>query len=194
MSAPNASGGCSRAKRSTDPVAAPILTTDRLLLRGHRAEDFQAMRRLDTDPVAVRTIFHQPLSAEESWARLLRFAGHWTLLGYGLLLVEDRATGKVIGQVGAADFHRGLGADFDGAPEYGWIFAQEVHGRGYATEAMRAAIGWMEAKRGRERTVCIIDPANGPSLRVAAKLGFAAYGEGLYKGKTVVKLERGAAA
>ena len=58
-----------------------------------------------------------------------------SLLGYGLLVVEERPAGRVVGEVGLADFHRGLGEDFDPFPEFAWMMASEVHGRGYATEA-----------------------------------------------------------
>src|SRR3546814_17524593 len=57
----------------------------------------------------------QPLSPEEAWNRLLRYAGHWTLLGYGIFAVVEKASGRFIGETGIADFHRGLGDDFDQA-------------------------------------------------------------------------------
>jgi RimJ/RimL family protein N-acetyltransferase len=171
-------------------MSAPTLTTERLILRGHRIDDFAASCALTTDPEAVRFIYQKPMTPEETWARLLRFAGHWALLGFGLFIVEERATGRVIGEVGLGDFHRGLGPDFDGPPEFAWMLAHDVAGKGYATEAARAALAWIEATRAPPRTVCIIDPNNPGSLRVAAKLGFKPFGEAEYKGKTVVKLER----
>ena len=135
-------------------------------------------------------IYRQPMSREDCWNRLLRFAGHWSLLGYGLLLVEEMQTGRVVGEVGLADFHRGLGDDFDPFPEFAWMMASEVHGRGYATEAARAVLDWMEAGFAPGRTVCIIDPENAPSLRVAEKLGFEVFGKAAYKDKPILKLER----
>lgn len=170
----------------------PVLETPRLILRPHRLDDYEACCALTSDPEAVRMIYGMPLSREDSWHRLLRFAGHWALLGYGLLIVEDKQSGRVIGEVGLADFHRGLGEDFDGHPEFAWLLASDVHGRGYATEAATAVLRWMEANFARGRTVCIIDPENAPSLRVAEKLGFERFGEAEYKGKTVIKLRRDA--
>jgi RimJ/RimL family protein N-acetyltransferase len=138
----------------------------------------------------VRMIYQNPLSREETWHRLLRFAGHWSLLGYGLLVVEEKMSGRVVGEVGLADFHRGLGEDFDPFPEMAWMMSTEVHGRGYATEAAQAALRWMEIAFAPERTVCIIDPGNAASLRVAEKLGFHPIGNAEYKGKPVLKLRR----
>lgn len=168
----------------------PTLETPRLILRPHRLDDFEACCFLHTDPEAVRMIYQTPPTREESWQRMLRFVGHWALLGYGLLLVEERATRRVVGEVGLADFHRGLGGDFDPWPEFAWMISSDVHGQGYATEAAHAVLHWMDATHAPERMVCIIDPDNAPSLRVAEKLGFHHFGRAEYKGKPVVKLRR----
>lgn len=169
---------------------APVIETPRLILRGHRLDDYEACCFLTTDPEAVRMIFQNPMSREDTWHRLLRFAGHWALLGYGLFIVEEKATRRVVGEVGLADFHRGLGSDFDTWPEMAWMMASDVHGHGYATEAAQAALDWFEGQRAPERTVCIIDPHNGASLRVAEKLGYHSFGRDEYKGKQVIKLRR----
>lgn len=171
-------------------TVAPRIETARLILRAHSLDDYEACCFLTSDAEAVRMIFQQPLTREETWHRMLRFAGHWALLGYGLLLVEEKLTGRVVGEVGVADFHRGLGADFDPFPEMAWMIASDVHGQGYATEAAQAALQWMESAFAPERTVCIIDPDNGPSLRVAEKLGFHPFARADYKGKPVTKLRR----
>lgn len=168
----------------------PVIETPRLILRPHQLEDYDACCALHRDPEAVRMIYQQPLTHEESWHRLLRYVGHWALLGYGLLIVEERVSRKVVGEVGMADFHRGLGEDFDSWPEFAWMISSHVHGRGYATEAARAMLDWADREFGPERTVCMIDPDNGASLRVADKLGFNLFGRDHYKGKAILKLHR----
>jgi hypothetical protein len=50
-----------------------------------------------------------------------------------------------------------------------WAWAQ---GKGYATEALRAAIAWADEQIWSRRTVCIIHRENHRSLRVAEKLGY----------------------
>lgn len=168
----------------------PTIETERLILRRHRLSDYEACCALTTDPEAVRMIYRTPMSPEDTWNRLLRFAGHWSLLGYGLMIVEEKASGQVVGEVGVADFHRGLGDDFDPFPEMAWMMAQDVHGRGYATEAVTAVLGWMQVACRPDQTVCIVDAQNLPSLRVAEKLGYHPIGEAEYKGTPVVKLRR----
>src|SRR3546814_19996070 len=68
----------------------------------------------------------QPLSPEDAWNRLLRYAGHWTLLGYGIFAVVEKASGRFIGETGIADFHRGLGDDFDQAGEAAYVFCADI--------------------------------------------------------------------
>ncbi len=60
------------------------------------------------DPEVTRYIGGKPLTEEESWARLLRYVGHWSLLGFGYWVVEEKTTGNFIGEVGFADYKRDL--------------------------------------------------------------------------------------
>ncbi|XXX78962.1 GNAT family N-acetyltransferase [Sorangium sp. So ce134] len=168
---------------------APVLHTERLVLRGHRPDDFDDCFSLWTDPQVVRFIGAPASGREEVWSRLLRYIGHWTVFGYGFFRVDERATGRFVGEVGIADFKRDISVRFDGAPEAGWVLASWAHGRGFAAEAMEAVLSRSDAA-GHPRTVCIIDPANTASLRVADKLGYRASLRAAYKGKEVIALER----
>ncbi|WP_343717498.1 GNAT family N-acetyltransferase [Inquilinus sp.] len=165
------------------------IETERLVLRPHRAEDFDDLAAMWADPAVTRFIGGRPSTAEESWARLLRYGGLWGLLGFGYWAVRDRATGRFVGDVGFADFHRGIGPGFDGAPEAGWVLAPWAHGRGLGGEAVRAALAWADA-RGWARSVCIIDEENAPSLCLAAARGYREIGRPTYKDHTVILLER----
>ena len=128
------------------------------------------MTALWSDPVVVRYIGGAPQTANETWGRLLRYVGHWQLNGYGFWAVEERATGSYIGDVGFADFQRATKPRLDAVPEAGWVLAAHGHGKGYALEAMRAALTWMDPRAAR--TQCIINHENLASQRLAAKLGF----------------------
>lgn len=123
----------------------------------------------------------QPISREEAWHRLTRYAGHWALLGYGNFAVIEKSSGQYVGETGLWDAHRGMGDDFDGYDEAGWFIASRVHGSGYAFEAADAAHRWYAMMVRRARTVCMIDPANDRSIRLANKLAYQPFREGVYK-------------
>jgi RimJ/RimL family protein N-acetyltransferase len=167
----------------------PFIETERLCLRLPRLADLDARAAMIADVETTRFI-GGPQNREESWNRLLRYTGHWALLGYGFFAVEERASGRFVGEVGFCDFQRGLGSDFDPAPEAGWVIARWATGQGYASEALSAAIAWYEGHFGVGRAVCIIDPNNGASLRVAAKHGFTPFREAHYKDVPVILHER----
>jgi len=160
---------------ASDAPEAEVLVTERLLLRPHRPDDIAAyapLWRAPPDGVA----FVPTLDEEGAWARLLRLVGHRRVFGFAPLLVTDRASGVVIGEVGFARFRRGIGPDFDEAPEAMWIVGREHRGRGIAGEAMAAATAAFEARFPGGRSVCMIDPANEASLRLAARLDFTRFG------------------
>jgi RimJ/RimL family protein N-acetyltransferase len=161
-------------------MAVPALDTERLTLRGHRLEDYEECVALWSDPEVTRHIGGRPFTREEIWARLLRYVGHWELLGFGYWVIRERQSGHFVGEVGLADFRREL-APLQGSPEIGWVLAPWAHGRGLATEAASAVLEWGRQHFGEgTRFVCLIDPANAPSLRVADKLGFRTIGEATY--------------
>lgn len=154
---------------------APALETSRLRLRTHQPGDHRACVAMWSDPDVVRYTIGAPLSAQRTWMRLLGHRGHWTVLGFGYWAVEERGTGDYIGELGFGYFKRELHASVDTVPEIGWALIPSAHGKGYATEALRAVVAWGDAHFESERTVCIIDPGNPRSERVADKLGFREY-------------------
>jgi RimJ/RimL family protein N-acetyltransferase len=167
----------------------PVLETERLRLRLHELRDFDASAAMWGDADVARFIGGKPSTREESWGRFLRYIGHWHALGHGFWLIEEKETGAFVGEGGIGSFKREIEPRLD-APEAGWALATCMHGKGYANEAMQAALAWAEPHFGRTDFVCIIAPENQPSLHLAEKLGFREYGRGLYKGETSVMLRR----
>jgi RimJ/RimL family protein N-acetyltransferase len=168
----------------------PVLETERLRLRAHRAEDHAECTAIWSDPEVVRQIGGRPFPAEEVWRRLLQYAGLWSLLGYGYWAVEEKASGRYIGDIGFADFRRDLQPSLEGMLEFGWVLAPHAHGKGYASEAVAAAMAWAEQHRPSLRAVCIIDPVNQPSIRVAEKAGFKRWQETIYHGGPTIVFAR----
>ncbi|HKD39527.1 MAG TPA: GNAT family N-acetyltransferase [Myxococcaceae bacterium] len=101
-------------------TAIPPIDTERLTLRGHGLEDFTESAAMWADPEVTRHIGGKPFSAEEVWTRLLRY----------------------VGEVGFADYKRNIEPSLGGVPEIGWALASWARGKGFATEAVRAAVAW----------------------------------------------------
>lgn len=164
----------------TPHLTAPVLTTERLLLRAHSLDDFEDSKALWADPGVVEFIGGSASAPGEVWMRILRYAGLWRLLHYGYWAVIDRKTGNFIGEAGVADLHRSIQPTLSGQPEAGWALTSKAQGRGLATEAMSAILQWMDKETSHPKTCCIIDPANVASVRVAKKLGYVESGPGRF--------------
>lgn len=172
----------------TRRAQAPELRTDRLVLRGHALEDFPDSLAMWTDPEVVRFIGGRTFTAEECWARLMRYGGFWALLGYGFWTIRDHG-GRFLGECGLLNGRRDLDPPFGDTPEVGWGLVPSAQGQGYGREALEAVLAWAEGQ-GIGRTVCLIEPANAPSVRLAEKVGFRQYARTRYHGAEVVLFER----
>jgi RimJ/RimL family protein N-acetyltransferase len=168
----------------------PTIETSRLRLRGYRADDFPRSAALWSDPLVILHTTGRPLTPEEAWGKTLRNAGLWAVLGYGYWAVDEKAGGEYVGEVGFADFRRDVQPSIAGAPELGYVFRAPVHGKGYATEAVRAAIAWLDQNVAPQRSVCIIQTENAASIHVAEKCGYREFDRSQYKGNHVIMLER----
>jgi RimJ/RimL family protein N-acetyltransferase len=168
----------------------PVLETERLVLRGHRVGDFADCLALWTDPEVTRFIGGKPSTQEEIWSRLVRYVGHWALMGFGYWAVTEKESGRFMGEVGFADFKRVIEPSLDGVPEIGWVIAPHGHGKGYATEAARAVVAWGDKHFGHARTACIIAPENASSVRVAEKCGYREFQRTIYKDQPTIMFVR----
>ncbi len=167
----------------------PVLETDRLILRGHAVADFPDCAAMWADPEVVRHIGGQPSTSEQAWARVLRYVGHWELLGFGFWAVFEKASGRFAGEVGLADFKRDITPPI-GDLETGWVLARWAHGQGFATEALRATLAWSDARFPDRSTACVIEPANAASIRVATKCGYLESTRTTYHGDDIVIFRR----
>lgn len=167
---------------------APVLTTDRLVLRNHARSDFEAFAEMWTDPEVVR--FISSPTWQECWGRLHGMVGHWGICGYGYWAVEDRVTGEYLGQIGLANFKRGIELGFEDCPEAGWVLNRSAKGRGLATEGVTAALSWAAENLAAREVHCIITVGHVASLRVAEKCGFIRAGTATFRDDEVEVLRR----
>lgn len=167
----------------------PTLLTARLSLKPGEATDYDEIAAMWADESVVRHIGGSTRGAQDAWFAQLRGRGMWPLLGYGYWVVRERRTDEFVGEVGFADFKRGIDPDISGRPEAGWVLAQSAWGKGYASEAVGAAHDWLdEVIPGR--STCIIDPDNIASIRVAEKVGYREIGPSDYRGDPILLFER----
>jgi RimJ/RimL family protein N-acetyltransferase len=168
----------------------PVVETERLILRGHRLDDFEPLAAMWGDPVVTRFIGGKPSARPESWGRLLIYGGHWNMLGFGYWAVELKDGAKYVGDIGFADWQRDMTPALDGMPEGGWVFSPAAHGQGIASEAVQAALGWMDKHAVGRTTTCIIGVENAASIRIAEKNGNREFTRCEVRGLPVIQFRR----
>lgn len=144
-----------------------MIETERLTLRRFTDADRDTVASWNADPVFTRHLAGVQTRAQSDEA-FERWERHWQERGFGLLAVEWRETGELIGRVGP-QYHRLWQHD----PEVGWALDPAWWGRGIATEAGQASIDWAFGELGYARVVSITTEGNVASRNVMAKLGFS---------------------
>lgn len=138
------------------------LRTERLLLREWRDDDREPFAALNADP-RVMAHFPAPLTREQSDALVDRIRTHFAVHGYGMWVVE--VDGELAGVTGL----QWTDVTGERALEVGWRYAARFWGRGYASEAGRAALD-VELRQAPE-VVSITAVVNEPSQQVMRRLG-----------------------
>jgi RimJ/RimL family protein N-acetyltransferase len=161
-------------------VDAPVLTTDRLLLRMLQETDFEEYAAIHGDAEVTRFTTRTHLDRLDAWRHLAMIVGHWQLRGYGMWGVFERASNRLVGRVG---FY-----DPDGWPDFelGWTMGRASWGKGYAPEAARACLDYAFDVMKRDHVISLIDPANVSSIRVAEKIGETVEGEVVIQGHRLI--------
>lgn len=146
----------------------PVLTTDRLVLRPLTPADAPALYKIFGDPAVVRYWSAEPWTdisfAESAIARALEAYRDETELRFAVELVRGRTL------VGTVNLHHFFNQNR--RCELGYAIASEHWGKGYASEAIEAALEHGFREVGLNRVEADIDPRNAPSARVLEKLGF----------------------
>jgi RimJ/RimL family protein N-acetyltransferase len=150
-------------------TACPTLFTDRLLLRPFTEADTEPFTELLQTP-EVRASLYLPdgIGPLDAWQQMAMWLGQWELRGTGHWAVVERSSGQFLGRAG---LHRPPRPDWPGV-EIGWAFHPRHWGRGYATEAGRAAVDYAFGVLGLDEVFSMILPENTRSAAVAQRLGF----------------------
>jgi RimJ/RimL family protein N-acetyltransferase len=141
-----------------------VIETERLVLRPPEQQDFEGWAAFMADEETARFVGGvQPRAA--AWRSMATMAGSWSLLGFGMFSVIEKATGRWIGRLGPW-----MPEGWPGT-EVGWGLAKAAQGRGYGVEGATAAIDWAFDNLGWSEVIHCIDPANRPSQQLAERLG-----------------------
>jgi RimJ/RimL family protein N-acetyltransferase len=149
-------------------VAHPVISTPRLFLRPWRDEDLEPFAAMNADP-RVMEFFPKLLTRAETEAAIERNRRHFERNGFGVWSVEAPGMAPFVGRVGMTVFE--ADAPFAPCVETGWRLAFEHWGKGYATEAARAAVDFGFATLALREIVSFTVPANVRSRAVMERLG-----------------------
>lgn len=153
--------------------AVPRVETGRLILRGFERRDEEDFCTLMAQDEVARWITPEQKGQHRmtAWRGMAGAIGMWSLMGFGMFAVEEKASGRMIGRIGP---HYP-----EGWPdvEIGWSLNHDFWGKGYAVEAAAASADWLFATLPVTRFISVIEPSNANSQRVAEKLCMRNTGE-----------------
>ncbi|MFG6428443.1 GNAT family N-acetyltransferase [Roseateles sp. LYH14W] len=152
----------------------PLLNTPRLRLEPLDDGHFDALHRLNSDPVVMRHITGRPETPQDTRLMIERVKARWAEFGYSWWAFIKQDGGNLIGTGCIQHLNR----DPAGPLETGWRLRQDAWGQGYASEAARHMVGWAFATLQPERICAVCQPDNTPSSTVMERLGMSYTGTG----------------
>jgi len=143
------------------------LCTQRLELRHVDAGDAPFMLELLNDPSFIANIGDRGVRTVEDAVRYVqdRMIPSYSQHGYGLYVVELRATGVAVGICGLVK------RDYLDDPDVGFAFLPSWRRHGYAHESAAATRAYALDVLGTKRVLAITSPGNSGSIRVLEKIG-----------------------
>ena len=152
-----------------------VLETTRLRLRELESSDLDFVAEMLGDAEVMR-FYPARLTREETRDWIDRQRVRYTQDGYGLWMVELKASGEPVGQVGLMRqwVHRSP------EPEIGYLVHRPMWRRGFAAEAAGGVRDYALGGLGLPRVVSLVRPDNLPSQGVATKIGMTRHGTALH--------------
>lgn len=147
-----------------------ILETDRLLLRRLVPSDLDSLFALYSDPEIRRYFPEGTLTYQETKEELEWFLnGHPEHSELGLWATILKSTNQFIGRCGLLPW------TIEGRPEVevAYLIDKAYWRQGLGSEAAQGIARYAFEQLGLSRLVCLIDPQNQASQKVAAKIGMA---------------------
>jgi RimJ/RimL family protein N-acetyltransferase len=151
-------------------VTIPTLETERLILRAFRDADHDDVADFFANDAGAAYV-GGPLDRRLSWRLIATFLGHWQLRGFGPFALQRKDNGTWIGFCNLwrpPEFPEN---------EIGWALREADRGHGFVNEAAQRVRAYAFETLRWPTLVSYIMADNGPSQRVAERLGAICEGD-----------------
>ena len=152
-------------KQSFNPVLTPVLSSERIILRGWQDSDFHPYTTLVSDPVMMRFIGGGAISYKEARKEFDGMREQWIDHKIGIFVIADKTSDELLGFTGLFE------SPLIDEPELSWSLSAKNHGKGYASEAAVLARNWAFREHNIGPLMSLVHPDNISSKRVAERLG-----------------------
>ena len=152
-------------KQSFNPVLTPVLSSERIILRGWQDSDFHPYTTLVSDPVMMRFIGGGAISYKEARKEFDGMREQWINRKIGIFVIADKTSDELLGFTGLFE------SPLIDEPELSWSLSAKNHGKGYASEAAVLARNWAYREHNIGPLMSLVHPDNISSKRVAERLG-----------------------
>lgn len=146
-----------------------VIETDRCFLREMTMEDLDALYQLYEEPEITRYMegLYEDREKEEEYTRAY-INNMYRFYGYGMWLVIEKETGKIIGRAGLNN------VDIHGEPalEMGYMIGKPYQNQGYATEVCEGILQFAAEATEFKMINCLIQKENVKSVHLIEKLDF----------------------
>ena len=153
-------------------MAEVVAHTERLILRDWEDEDERRFYDVMNTPAVMRHL--GGVQTPEEWrAGFERIRGFTTDWGHTFWIVEDKATGELLGFCGLKRVNAPGAGDLTGSPEIGWRLRESAWGKGVAKEAAIASLDLAFGRFGYDHVIAMTIPPNASSEGLMKRLGMA---------------------
>ena len=152
-------------KQSFNPVLTPVLSSERIILRGWQNSDFHPYTTLVSDPVMMRFVGGGAVSYKKARKEFDGMREQWIDRKIGIFVIADKTSNELLGFTGLFE------SPLLDEPELSWSLSAKNHGKGYASEAAILARNWAFREHNIGPLMSLVHPNNISSKRVAERLG-----------------------
>ena len=150
---------------SFNPVLTPVLSSERIILRGWQNSDFHPYTTLVSDPVMMRFVGGGAMSYKKARKEFDGMREQWIDRKIGIFVIADKTSNELLGFTGLFE------SPLLDEPELSWSLSAKNHGKGYASEAAILARNWAFREHNIGPLMSLVHPNNISSKRVAERLG-----------------------